>query len=87
MIEATGIAKAGGPLTKRISLAQDGTLLSDGSACIMARGTARRQRWDTMREFAACISSLDPHEAIALGRCAAICQPRFRSPRSHTSKS
>ena len=67
MIELTGIAKSGGALTKRISLAPDGSLLSDGSECTMATGTAWRQRWDTLHEFGACITALKPHEAIALG--------------------
>jgi hypothetical protein len=66
-IELTGIAKSGGALTKRISLASDGSLLSDGSECTMATGTAWRQRWDTLHEFGACITALEPHEAIALG--------------------
>ena len=67
MIELTGIAKSGGASTKRISLAPDGSLLSDGSECTMATGTAWRQRWDTLHEFGACITALKPHEAIALG--------------------
>jgi hypothetical protein len=68
MIEVTGIAKIGGPLTKRISLSGDGQLVSDGSACVMSTGRARRVRADSLAEFAALISSLEPHEAIALGR-------------------
>jgi hypothetical protein len=32
--------KTNGPLTKRISLTDDGSVFSDGSACIMSRGTA-----------------------------------------------
>jgi hypothetical protein len=34
--------KTGGPLTKRISLTADGSVFSDGGACIMSCGTARR---------------------------------------------
>jgi hypothetical protein len=34
--------KFGGPLTKQISLAPDGSIVSDGSACLMTRGTANR---------------------------------------------
>jgi hypothetical protein len=41
-IEITALTKAGGPLTKRICLSDDGKLISDGSACIMSRGGARR---------------------------------------------
>jgi hypothetical protein len=67
MIEITGIAKVGGTLTKRISLAPDGSLLSDGSECIMSVGKAWRAKFDTLHKFAGCITSLEPHEAIALG--------------------
>jgi hypothetical protein len=67
MIEITHIVKEGGPLTKRISLAPDGTLLSDGSACIMAKGTAKRANCTTLEAFAASISKCRNHEAIALG--------------------
>jgi hypothetical protein len=43
LIEITVFAKHGGPLTKLlISLGADGTLCSDGSECVMAKGTARR---------------------------------------------
>ncbi len=65
--EVTGIAKAGGPLTKRISLNKDGKLISDGSACVMTVGHAIRQPFDTMDDFADLLVSLDPNEAIALG--------------------
>ena len=41
-IEITRLAKIGGPLTKRISLSPDGTLISDGSACLMSRAHAQR---------------------------------------------
>ena len=44
--ELVGLAKAGGPLTKRISLATDGSLWSDGSACKMAQGRAYRLKFD-----------------------------------------
>ncbi len=67
-IEITALAKTGGPLTKRITLAPDGSLHSDGSACIMARGAARRMRFDNLRSFAEHIGSLESNEAIALGK-------------------
>jgi hypothetical protein len=41
-IELTVFSKTGGPLTKRIGLAPDGSVHSDGSACLMAQGYARR---------------------------------------------
>jgi hypothetical protein len=67
MIEITGLAKAGGPLTKRISLNKDGKPISDGSACVMTGGWAKRQPFSTLEDFADLIASLDPNEAIALG--------------------
>jgi hypothetical protein len=67
-IELTGITKTGGPLTKRIHLDEDGRLISDGSACVMSAGRAKRVRLESLQDAAAVIGSLDPHEAIALGR-------------------
>ena len=52
MIEITKFSKSGGPLTKRISLKPDGTLHSDGSACVMVAGTARRARFDDLGALA-----------------------------------
>jgi hypothetical protein len=66
--EVTVVAKEGGPLTKRISLAEDGSLKSDGSACVMSQGTARRFEFAHVRELAALIERLGSHEAIAGGR-------------------
>jgi hypothetical protein len=65
--EITGLAKSGGVLSKHISLMADGSVKRDGSACCMGRGAARRLHFDTLQQFAECISSLEPHEAIALG--------------------
>jgi hypothetical protein len=67
VIELTYLAKIGGPLTKRISLAADGSLVSDGSTCTMVVGKAERAAYASMEEFAEEISCLRPHEAIALG--------------------
>jgi hypothetical protein len=66
-VEITTLTKAGGPLTKRITLAPDGSLHSDGSACVMSRGSARRMRFDGLATLAAHIAALDSNEAIALG--------------------
>jgi len=63
----TVFAKSDGPLTKRISLAENGSLTSDSSACIMAHGTARRFEFCGALQFAALIEQLPSHEAIALG--------------------
>ena len=43
-IELAIVSKMGGPLTKRITLTADGKIASDGSACTMARGRAKRKR-------------------------------------------
>src|SRR5712691_2664976 len=66
-IEITLLAKAGGPLTKRISLAADGSLKSDGSACLMGGGDARRAQFSDLHAFADCIGNLAQHQAVALG--------------------
>ena len=67
MLELVKFTKTGGPLTKRISLAPDGTLVSDGSACVMTRGTAERVKIADIDELATLIGSLHPSQAIALG--------------------
>jgi hypothetical protein len=66
-VELTKFTKIGGPLTKRISLAPDGALVSDGSACVMTHGTAERVRIAGMGKLAALIGKLRPNQAIALG--------------------
>ena len=67
MPELVKFTKPGGPLTKRISLASDGTLVSNGSACVMTHGTAERMKIAGIDELAALIGSLHPSQAIALG--------------------
>ena len=47
--------KFGGPLTKRISLAPDGSLKSDGSACVMAHGRAQRVAIKSVADLGALI--------------------------------
>jgi hypothetical protein len=66
-IELVVFSKKGGPLTKRITLTADGKIASDGSACTMARGRAKRVLIDDMDELAAQIESLESNQAIALG--------------------
>jgi len=68
--EITVFRKDGGPLTKRISLALDGSIKSDGSQCIMSHGTARRFRFDGMQSFADLIAALKRsvcHRIVATG--------------------
>jgi hypothetical protein len=67
MIELTKFTKQGGPLTKRISLSPDGTLVKDGSACLMAHGTAERIKLAGVDALAALIDELTPSQALALG--------------------
>jgi hypothetical protein len=67
MIELTRLTKHGGPLTKRIFLSPDGTLVKDGSACVMAQGTAERVRVAGVDALAALIEGLTPSQALALG--------------------
>ncbi len=56
MIELVHYTKMGGPLTKRIFLNEDGKLISDGSACTMSTGVARRARFSDLSSAAAFIS-------------------------------
>jgi hypothetical protein len=67
MIELTRLTKHGGALTKRISLSPDGTIVKDGSACLMAHGTAERVRVAGVDALAALIEELTPSQALALG--------------------
>jgi hypothetical protein len=67
MIELTGFTKANGPLTKRISLAPDGTVKSDGSACVMAQGSAHRVHVGDVGDLAGLIEHVQSNQALALG--------------------
>ena len=66
-VEFTKFTKIGGPLTKRILLAPDGKLVSDGSACVMSHGVAERVKVASVSELATLIEKLSPSQAIALG--------------------
>ncbi len=77
-VEITMLLKVGGPLTKRITLGPDGSLNSDGSACIMSQGEACRLRFDDLVAFGGCINELGSHEAIALGTLRADVPDRVR---------
>ena len=63
----TRLSKDGGALTKRIALARDGTVTSDGSACVMSRGIAERMHIDGVEQLASLIGELRSDQAIALG--------------------
>jgi hypothetical protein len=67
VVEIATFTKADGPLTKRIGLAPDGTLHSDGSACVMSAGSAQRMVFDDLTTFADHVAAMSPQEALALG--------------------
>jgi hypothetical protein len=67
IFEVTGLTKKGGPLTKQISLSEEGKLRSDSSACVMSRGSAQRLQFNSLSKFARHITNLDSSSAIALG--------------------
>jgi hypothetical protein len=66
--EITLLTKAGGPLTKRLALREDGTINADSSACLMPSGKARRLPIADIAQFATVIGKLETDQAIALGR-------------------
>jgi hypothetical protein len=66
-IEITVFRSANGPLTKRISIA-GGKIKSDGSACRMVAGTARRMPLDSPAALAKLLENMPSNKAIALGR-------------------
>ena len=66
MIEITTFTKSG-PLTKRISLAADGTVVSDGNDCLMVSGVAARTRIAGAGDLAALIDGVQSNQALALG--------------------
>jgi hypothetical protein len=66
-IEVTRFAKAGGPLTKEITLGANGGLVSDPSQCLMNQGTAERVILKSLAGLAALIGEVEAHEAITLG--------------------
>jgi hypothetical protein len=65
--EVVLFSKDDGPLTKRISLNDDGSLKSDGSNCLMQTGTAERQEFSSAEEFASLIEWMEANQAIATG--------------------
>jgi hypothetical protein len=65
--ELTVFTKTNGPLTKRISIAPDGSIISDGSACLMSRGIARRAMISDVTQLAKLIEEMGSHQALGLG--------------------
>jgi hypothetical protein len=67
-IEITVLCKADGlPLTKRIALGPAGSLMSDGSACVMSRGTAWRFDFSRIKELSELIDQFGSDQALTLG--------------------
>ncbi len=66
--EITAFEKHGGVLSKRIWLDNNGKVVSDGSACVMTRGTARRVQISDIRAYQDVVNSCSPTEALALGK-------------------
>ncbi len=60
----TRFVKAGGPLTKRISLAADESIVSDGSACTLWAGTAQHMQIANLSELGRLIDGMATNEAI-----------------------
>ncbi len=65
--EITLFTKSSGILTKRISLTADGSAKSDGSACKMSQGAARRIEVAGVKQLVEVIDRVQPNQAIALG--------------------
>jgi hypothetical protein len=68
--EATLVHKTGGALTKRIWIAPDGTVKSDGSHCVMVAGNADRWRINGLPDVAAAIGDFGTTDALTLGALA-----------------
>ena len=82
-IVLTRLTKDSGPLTKQISLAADGTLIKDNSACVMSRGTAERVRVAGVAGLGALIEDAD---AVAGARARQACAPICRTRSAITTK-
>jgi hypothetical protein len=67
MAEITLFTKAGGVLTKRISLTADGLVRSDGSECKMSQGRAQRVEVAGVKQLVDVIGRVQSDQAIALG--------------------
>jgi hypothetical protein len=66
-VALTLFRKSGGQLTKRISLDAMGGIVSDGSACLMASGTAQRIQIRNITELGTLIATLEADQALGLG--------------------
>jgi hypothetical protein len=75
-IEIAVFSKRNGALSKQISLGRDGKVVSDGSACRMTRGVARRVPLNGVASLAQLIDKMPTNEQLCcwLRRIAAAMQ-------------
>jgi hypothetical protein len=66
-LEITAFRKTGGPLTKQIALGEDGTIKSDGSACVLIKGIAHRIRFAGISQYSELLVALESSDAIVGG--------------------
>lgn len=66
-ITLTRLTKKGGPFTKKIALAANGSLVNDHSACSLSVGTAERIKVVGVAGLGAVIEGLTPSQGLALG--------------------
>jgi hypothetical protein len=65
--EIVVFTKNKGPLTKSIKLGNDGKIISNGSACTMGHGQARRMQIADIGALAKLIDGMHANQALALG--------------------
>ena len=80
--EITVFQKSGGVLSKKIRL-DHGKVVSDGSACVMSNGVARRVDITDIRAYADLINACPSNEAVALGRLKVGVQTPVRVTAAH----
>lgn len=80
-VELTELRKLSGILSKQISVGEDGKPRSDGSACRLTLGKARRKRMnggDPAGALAGYLNEMDSKTALALGRITAPIEEECR---------
>ena len=84
--EITLLEKFGGPLTKAIKLGDDGRLISDGSACVMSSGIARRCPVESLTGFAGLSPAWRRTKPLPSDRSGRTCLTSLSSARSASGK-
>ena len=84
-LQITQFVKRNGQLTKTISLDADGGVKSDGSACVMSSGAARRVQVADVHQFGSLIADMPQNEALALGALRPDIQDNAQVVCKHTS--